>query len=132
MGKYVDSILVRGEIPKYETKAHWFVYLPGLITLPIGIGLFFLFAAWLGRKTSEFVVTNRRIIVKTGIFSRRTCEIRLDKVEGVLVSQGILDRMFDCGNITVTGTGGLSQKLNTIASPIRFKRIIDEQIGLTS
>jgi uncharacterized membrane protein YdbT with pleckstrin-like domain len=83
----------------------------------------------LSRKAAEFVVTNKRVIVKTGIIHKRTAEIFLNKVETVGVDQPITGRMLGYGTITVSGTGGTCEQFHNIANPFEFRRQIQEQIG---
>lgn len=70
------------------------------LVLPTGIG------AFVNRKTSEFAVTNKRVVMKFGFIRRSSLEVLLTKIEGVSVDQGILGRILDYGTIVVGGTGG--------------------------
>jgi len=87
MTKYVESNLIRDEHIVYETRLHWitFVSLKALLTLFI--------APLIARATSEFAITNKRIIIKVGLISRHTLEMNLSKVESVIVNQGIWGRI---------------------------------------
>ena len=100
MGSYVNNNLIKDETVVYETKYHFKIFftLQGLFTL-------FIVPAIL-RWTDEFVITNKRIICKTGIFSRRTLEMNLNKIESVNIDQSIFGRMLGYGTITIIGTGG--------------------------
>ena len=75
MARYVESNLIRDEHIVYETKLHWIVFfsLKALLTLFI--------APLIARATSEFAITNKRIIIKVGLISRHTLEMNLSKVE---------------------------------------------------
>lgn len=79
--------------------------------------------------TTEFAVTNRRVIAKRGFIRRRTLEILLVKVESVAVGQGILGRLLNFGTISVTGTGGTQESFIAITDPFytrkKISRIID-------
>jgi uncharacterized membrane protein YdbT with pleckstrin-like domain len=86
-------------------------------------------ASILSRKAAEFVVTNKRVIAKSGIVHKRTAEIFLNKIETVGVDQPIAGRMLGYGTITVNGTGGTSEQFHNIADPFEFRRQIQEQIG---
>lgn len=66
---------------------------------------------------SVYAVTNKRVIIKTGVISRRTVELVLAKCEGIQVVQGIAGRIFGYGSIVVT-TGGTTNFI-TIMLPIR-------------
>jgi uncharacterized membrane protein YdbT with pleckstrin-like domain len=130
MGAYVDSLLSNGETVQYEAKLHWFIYISGIIfcltIFLLPIGLLLLLFAFISMKTSEFAVTNKRVVLKTGFIARKAFDIQLDKIEGVIVNQGIIGRMFNYGSIVVRGTGGASQPFHNIADPFAFKRMIDE------
>jgi len=79
--------------------------------------------------TSEFVVTNKRVLVKTGLIRRHSLELLLSKVEGILVNQGAIDRLIGCGTIIITGTGGSQNPYRHIAAPFEFRRRVQEQIA---
>jgi len=80
------------------------------------------------RSSTEMVVTNRRVLMKTGIFGRRTVELMLSKVESIGVDQGALGRMAGYGRVVVRGTGGTHELFERIASPLEFRRQVQEQI----
>lgn len=116
MGKYVDSNLVKDEHVVYEAKLHWIVF----ISLR---ALFTLFVAPLiDYLTSEFAITNKRIIIKVGFISRRTLELNLAKVESVNVDQSILGRILGYGTIIVVGTGGTKEPFSDICTPLEFRK----------
>ncbi len=120
MGSYVDNNLIRDEQVVYETKYHWKIYftLRGIFTLFI--------APALSRWADEFVITNKRIICKTGLFSRRTLEMNLNKIESVNVDQGIMGRILGYGTITIIGTGGTRESFPDIARPVEFRKRFQE------
>ncbi len=123
MGSYVDNNLLRDEHVVYETKYHWKIFftLQGLFTLFI--------APALKRWSDEFVVTNKRIICKIGIISRKTFEMNLNKVETVNVDQSIFGRVLGYGTITIIGTGGTREIFDDISSPVEFRKAFQEQAG---
>ena len=120
MGTYVQSSLVSGEQVVYEAKLHWiiFVSLKAIFTLFI--------APLIAQKTSEFAITNKRIIIKVGLISRRTLEMNLSKIESVSVNQGILGRMLGYGTIVVVGTGGTKEPFHCIIDPMTFRKKFQE------
>jgi uncharacterized membrane protein YdbT with pleckstrin-like domain len=79
--------------------------------------------------STEFGVTNRRIIAKTGFIRRQSLEILLSKVESVFVNQSILGRMLNFGTVTVTGTGGTRGSFRSIANPIEIRKEINLLLG---
>jgi uncharacterized membrane protein YdbT with pleckstrin-like domain len=78
--------------------------------------------------TTEFAITNRRIIAKKGFIHRNTLEIMLSKVESVNVYQNILGRLLDFGTVTVTGTGGTKESFKAIIAPVTMRKKINQII----
>ena len=61
------------------------------------------------RHATEMAVTNRRVVIKTGLMSRKTIEMLLNKVESIEVSETTGGRMLGYGTIVMIGTGGTSE-----------------------
>lgn len=133
MAGYVDSVLTKGEEVIYLGKISIWSLLPlllvGLVCLAFyGLGLFFWIAAAIRYMTTELAVTNKRVIAKTGLISRSTIEINLQKIESIQVNQGILGRIFDFGSIVVSGAGNPQAPILGISDPLRFRRaFVDAQ-----
>jgi uncharacterized membrane protein YdbT with pleckstrin-like domain len=81
-------------------------------------------------KCIEQGVTNRRVVVKKGIISRDTQELRAEKVEHVNVKQGIAGRILGYGDVMVMGTGGGSLHIKTVANPLQVKTAIENALNL--
>lgn len=120
MGQYVQGNLTAGEKVLYEAKLHWmiFVSLRAILTLFI--------APLIDWHTSEFAITNKRIIIKVGFISRRTLEMNLAKVESVNVDQGVLGRILGYGCVTVIGTGGTKEPFHCLSDPLAFRRAFQQ------
>lgn len=123
MGSYVQNNLSKDEQVIYEAKLHWiiFVSLKAILTLFI--------APLIAQATSEFAITNKRIIIKVGLISRRTLEMNLTKIESVNVNQSILGRMLGYGTIVVIGTGGTKEPFARISDPMAFRKKFQEVSG---
>ena len=91
-------------------------------------GLIVLFAGTLRRNTTEMAVTTRRVVVKTGLASRRTIEMLLNKVETIEVTEPGMGRLLGYGSITLIGTGGTSEQFHKIAKPLVFRNEVQQQI----
>jgi uncharacterized membrane protein YdbT with pleckstrin-like domain len=122
MGKYIYNNLIKDEYLIYETKYHWILYFNHLISSLISLGVY----PYLVSKFSEFGITNKRLIIKTGILSRRTLELNLSKIESVNVNQSLLGRMLGYGSIGVIGTGGTKEYFVSIKNPLEFRRKFQE------
>lgn len=133
----------------HRSKLHWIVFVgPAVFSIPgflflagpkeiapvgfffLGIALIWALFALASSKTSEFVVTNKRVLMKVGIIQRQSLEILLKQVESIAVHQGILGRIFGYGSITIVGTGGTKETFHRIEAPLLFRRKIQEQIAL--
>ena len=116
MGNYVNNNLIKGETVAFETTYHWIIFFHWKSILTLFIRPILL------RWSDEFAITNHRIIIKTGLISRHTLEMNLNKVETVNVDQSIFGRIFGYGTIRIVGTGGTNEVFNNIAHPVEFRK----------
>lgn len=84
-----------------------------------------LIRAVIGFLTTEFAVTNSRVIAKTGLIRQESLELMLTKVESVGVDQSMIGRLFDYGSIVVSGSGGTHQKFPNIAHPLTLRKKVN-------
>ena len=153
---YVEKHLIPNETVFYFTRLSRIVYLKAVLVLLAAIalaawattsadannpvyavagvvflvGLTLFLMAFIRRLSSEFAVTNKRVIIKLGLLSRRSVEILLTKVEAITVDQTLLGRIFGYGSITIIGTGGTKEPFHLIGDPLEFRR--QSQIAATS
>jgi uncharacterized membrane protein YdbT with pleckstrin-like domain len=76
--------------------------------------------------TSEFAVTNNRVLVKVGFIRRHSIEIVLPQVEGIGVDQSVTGRILGFGTITVSGTGTTREDFIRIRRPLEFRRQVQD------
>jgi uncharacterized membrane protein YdbT with pleckstrin-like domain len=81
------------------------------------------------RNATEMAVTNKRVLIKTGMASRRTLDLMLSRVESIGVDETFAGRMLGFGSVIVRGTGGTPESFVMIAHPQEFRRNVQEQIG---
>jgi uncharacterized membrane protein YdbT with pleckstrin-like domain len=94
------------------------------------VGMYWLISAYIYYKTSEYAITNKRVLIKVGWIERKSLELLLDKVEGVLVDQTILGRILNFGSINIIGTGGTNDRFPFIPDPLSFRKNVQQQIEL--
>ncbi len=143
---FINANLLPGETVLFRTRLHWKVYVlplcgtillaaaavwiltstaPHLLALIPGIlALLLLVGPWLRRRTSEFAVTNKRVVVKLGALNTRSLELLLPKVEAITVEQTLAGRMFGYGEIVVTGSGGTNERFEGIQAPLAFRQAV--------
>jgi uncharacterized membrane protein YdbT with pleckstrin-like domain len=143
---YIDSNLLEGERVVFRTRVHWMLFVaPVLFTLvvllpaawflangpwssyvwvPLGLGVLLLLVAFIKRQSSDFAVTNKRVMMKTGVFNTRSIELLLSKIEAIAVEQSFGGRILGYGDIVVTGSGGTRETFPQIQSPLEFRRAV--------
>ena len=144
---YIENNLLSGEKIFFRTHLHWKLFLlpaclllagiaftaggiyqgfdPYLSLLILVIPLGVAFHSYLTWRCSEFAVTDKRVMIKTGIVSRHTLETILTKVENIGVEQTLWGRLFDFGTLYVTGTGSTRVIFPGIHAPLEFRKAIE-------
>ena len=89
----------------------------------------FLIVGLVRRDATEMAVTNKRVIVKTGLASRRTVELLLPRIESVVVEEPAIGRALGYGTVILRGTGGTPEAFRQIAHPLQFREQVQRQIA---
>ena len=97
-----------------------------ILAIPtIGITLLFALWEWLKLRSIEQGVTNKRVILKRGIISRKSEEMKITSIETVEIIQGVMGRIFGYGDVKVTGRGISDVLFKKINDPMDVKRKIE-------
>lgn len=127
--RYIDESLAPGETIIQRGKwpaIFWVGAWAALIVLGIAIvGIFIFVRAAIVMSTTDFAVTNKRVVIKRGWLRRRTAELAVQSVEGVSLDQSLVARLFGFGRVIVTGTGDATLVFPTMANPVAFRRAIE-------
>ncbi len=149
--KYLKGLLGNNEQVLFETHHHWLVLVgeilaEALLAVIIVVVVSLLWLVWLLNplaplgyllliipiisvwrdvliwKNREYVVTNRRVIQLSGVFSKNVTDSSLDKVNDVKMNQTFLGRMLDYGDIEILTASELGvNKFTYIGRPIQYK-----------
>ena len=127
---YIQDSLSNGEQVQALFKLHWFSKVPMIIlivlALPtLGITLIPAIWEWLKLRSIEQGVTNKRVILKKGIVSRQTEEMKISSIETVEIIQSVTGRIFGCGTVKVTGRGISDLQFKNMDDPMDVKRKIE-------
>lgn len=127
---YIQDSLSNGESVEALFRLHWFSRIPMVILFILaiptfGIALPFAIWEWLKLRNIEQGVTNRRVILKKGIISRRSEEMKISSIETVEIVQGVIGRIFGFGTVKVTGRGISDVVFRNIDDPMDVKRKIE-------
>ena len=153
---YIDKTLTDDERIISSSNFHWwftvrlFVYC--LFTILIGIAILYVDAleelgdlfgysiiliapflsliqyifALISKKTTEQILTNKRIFLKKGLIRRDTDELIREKVETISINQTIAGRLLGFGDVEFTGTGGIKIKFQFVADPTSVKKAYEQ------
>lgn len=155
--RYIDRLLARDERIALITRSHWSVLLPviavnlalavviialsvagGLVAPPLPwFGLLLLLVplvhsliSWWVWHSRVIVVTNRRIIQVSGVFTKRISDTLLEKVNDIVTRQTTLGRLFNYGDIElISGSESGTDVFRRIADPNSFKKSLLEHRG---
>ena len=127
---YIEESLSAGEKVEGIFRFHWVARAPMVMWIVLGIptlGLTWLVALYeyLRLKYTEQGVTNKRVILKRGIISRKTEEMKLTSIETVEIDQGVFGRILGFGTVKITGRGISDLVYKTIDDPMSVKRQIE-------
>lgn len=148
---YLDDHLLAGERIIYRARLHWAIFAASVAVVAIGIGLAIILGVYQPKywyagaavagvglllaispairyASSEFAVTDKRVVAKLGFIERESLETLLSKIEAIGVDQGVVGRVLGYGTITITGTGGTEESFRRISDPLEFRRQIQSQV----
>lgn len=109
------------KVPFEELKIGWWFVGGGFVT-----GMLILLNHLIILWTTEIVVTTYRFVYKTGLISRNTQEVSLNKIEEITLRQSVWGRIFGYGSLVLRGTGVGVINLPNIDDPIDVRRIIEK------
>ena len=115
---YVPELLSQEQI-----DSAW-VYLMPFFSFVAGLSIYL--SMMIKKWTTERVLTDTRFIKKTGWIMRKTEEIRIDRMEEINLDQSVLGRLFDYGDVKISGMGMGGIMLSMIDSPIEFQKRLND------
>lgn len=147
---YLKRTLLKDERVVYETHKHWIIFfLPLIFTiagwillsqsdllillgfLSLLIAAFYWCTSMMLLLTTEFAVTNRRVLIKTGFIRRQSWETLLSKIATLEVSQSLLGRILNYGTLSIQNTGGTKDAFTMVTHPLLFRQKIQEEADAT-
>jgi len=156
---FPDDVLTKDEHVVLHLHPHWkalirpaLVVLLGIALLVLGwiflpdggagtVGLYVIAAAalvlavWFSLwpllvwRTTHYVFTNERVLLREGVFNRQQRDIPLSRVNDVSSNQSLLDRLLGCGNLTVESAGERGQSvLEDIPRVVQVQKVAYELV----
>jgi uncharacterized membrane protein YdbT with pleckstrin-like domain len=98
--------------------------LAGAIIMAVGLA-----KGWLERVATLYTITDRRIIIRKGILSRKERAAHIDRVQNVNLTQTFFDRLFQVGTLDfdTAGTEDSDFSFTGIADPDELRTRIDTE-----
>ena len=76
---------------------------------------------------TQVIVTNRRLIRREGLLTRRVSDIALSQLSEVVITQTLFGRLFNYGDVAVTGDSDASAlRFVQIHNPLKLRTVIDD------
>jgi len=155
---YPTKLLAADETLVHDLHPHWKALISPLVTLVLVLGVGAFLAArmpagerqGLGRLavlvvgllllafytvrpflrwiTTHFVITDRRVLVRTGILARTGRDIPLSRINDITFSHSFLERLLGCGTLVVESAGERGQV--TLADVPKVERVQRELYDL--
>lgn len=128
---YIESSLIGDEKVIYTGKPSIWAFslavlLSTLFVFVYGLGILLLLFIYFHYKSIELAFTDRRVIAKYGLISRSTVELNISKIESIQVTQSIIGRIFNYGDIVISGAGNPQAPIIAVSEPMKFRKALLE------
>ncbi len=112
----------------YGAGRNWIIY--GYVLAVLGLPhMVWRLTVW---RAHQYIVTNRRVLQISGVFTKEVIDSSLSMVTDVRTEQNLLGRIFNFGDVEVLTASETGKNLfHMIAAPLEFKRtMLDAQQGI--
>lgn len=92
----------------------------------------FFVGALLRRGAMRVALTDRYLVLQTGLFNRHSSTVMLNRVESLDVDQNLWQRMAGYGTLTIRGTGSEDLRLAGLQDPAGFQAATRQAINAAS
>jgi len=93
----------------------WLLLIPTIIAIKITIE----------HKTTELVITNKKVIEKYGWLNTHCDEMVLEKIENITVNQSFWGKIFNYGNVIIQGTNRNNIYFRGVKNPEVVRKLIN-------
>jgi uncharacterized membrane protein YdbT with pleckstrin-like domain len=144
----MQEILLPEEKIIYYTRPHYIVFLTpmiflivaftlyamgGLLTLlaimALMISIAFWLLAWSNYAATEFIVTNQRLIMKSGMLNKNLKTLPFTAIDSLDLKQSFWGRIFKFGSICIIHASGRYEQFNTLEKPNEFVNCLIKAIN---
>jgi uncharacterized membrane protein YdbT with pleckstrin-like domain len=116
----IALVILVGLLDAFQTIPRDYRILASLATVAL-LGLW-LIVVWIRWSSRSFTITDRRVILDTGVVSRASKVIALDRVQDISTNQNLLGRVLGYGRIEIDSAGAAgAEVLSALPHPQRFR-----------
>lgn len=116
----VSLVFLSGDV---RTVVNW------IALVLILVSVFWLLGRYAKWATTNFVITSDRIIFRSGVIAKSGIEIPLERVNNVLFSQSIFERILGAGDLLIESGGeDGQQRFTDVRHPERVQNLIHSQM----
>lgn len=80
-------------------------------------------------RTTEYVITNKKVFEKYGLVNKHCDEMRLEKIENITVNTTFWGNIFGYGNVCIQGTNRNNIYFTDVKNPEEIRKTINNIIG---
>lgn len=146
---FPKKLLNTGESLAVDIRPHWLYFWKQALALLVSVGLLvyvrvqewdgatllmagvtvvallWFVGRYLKWMTTNFAVTNQRVIFRQGVVAKKGIEIPLDRVNTIFFNQGIFERLLGTGDLTIESAGERgAQNFTDIRKPSKVQNEI--------
>jgi uncharacterized membrane protein YdbT with pleckstrin-like domain len=156
---YPDDLLVEDEQVVVHRHPHWKMLVVPVVVLLLVVGVASFLAAlvsaqswaswaWLGLaaagvalvgrftvfpvvrlRTTHFVVTDRRVLVREGVFTRHGMDIPLKRISSVQFRQSLSERMLGAGTLVIESDSDESLEFDDVPGVRQVHAVLYNEVG---
>ncbi|TQM35047.1 PH domain-containing protein [Pseudonocardia cypriaca] len=156
---YPDDLLVEDEQVVVHRHPHWKMLVVPVVVLLLVVGVASFLAAvvsaqswalwaWLGLavaglalvgrftvfpvlrwRTTHFVVTDRRVLVREGVLTRQGMDIPLRRISSVQIRQSLLERLLGAGTLVVEADSDESLEFDDVPGVRQVHAVLYNEVG---
>ena len=104
----------------------WITMILFILILVLFLWIILDYLSW---RQKKYILTNQRVIVQGGLIRRKKSFIHYNKIQDIIVSQSLVDRLFSAGNMEIFGGHeGTNLILEDIPNPLEVEDMINRLI----
>jgi len=156
---YPDDLLVEGEQVVMHKHPHWKKIIVPVLVLLLVVGLGSYLAAILSSqpwaptawiaiaavgliligwltvvpvirwRTTHFVVTTRRVLIREGVFSRHGIDIPMSRINSVQFRHNIIERILGCGTLIIESASDEALEFDDIPGVERVHTLLYQEVA---